>query len=134
MCIFSSFYILFLLLTFFIDVLYPPHPFSLPPPRPSPPFPLSFTISILLPFLVLYTCSIVTVFLKFISFLSSGQIYEHYFQTAGATFAVCFSMHAFIIYLLNGFPHTPLCHFHSLCVLVPSASILLVLYNLSLYG
>lgn len=132
MCIFNSFYIS--IFDIFIDVHNPPHPFCLPPPRPSPPFPVSLTTSILLPFLVLYTCSIVTVLLKFISFLSSGQIYEHYFQAAGATFAVCFSMHAFIICLLNGFSHTPLCHFHSLCVLVPSASILLVLYNLSLYG
>lgn len=83
-------------------------------------------------FFVLHTCSMILFSNLFPFAVMARHTSIIFLQTAIAAFAFCFSMHIFIISLLNGFSYTPFCHFHSLCVLVPPAS-LLVLYTLSLY-
>lgn len=79
-------------------------------------------------FITIYCCAYMLnsyLCLQSISFCSSARYTSIIFlQIGGAAFAFCFSMHTFIIFFRNGFSYTPLCHFHSLCVLVPLASIL----------
>lgn len=93
---------------------------------------------IFMAFVVLCICSIIIVFLKFISFLEfwPERWALFFFSRLGLHLLpvlVCTLWDHFLLFLLHGFSHASLQSFSFSCVLVACPSILLVLYTLSLY-